>query len=155
MRFKSTLHSFYLRNISFKTGGGERLAIVGRTGAGKSSIGLACLRILEAQEGNILIDMQDISELGLHELRNVVTIIPQDPVLFTGSLRENIDPTGEKLDFDIFKLLKTANLEKYDDLDLEEEDCRGGDARTVIYTDTFLYMRMTGWVTCREHFSVS
>ena len=42
-----------------------------------------------------------------------------------------------------------------DDLDLEEEDCRGGDARTVIYTDTFLYMRMTGWVTCREHFSVS
>jgi ABC-type multidrug transport system fused ATPase/permease subunit len=69
-----------------------------------------------------LIDMQDISELGLHELRNVVTIIPQDPVLFTGSLRENIDPTGEKLDFDIFKLLKTANLEKYDDLDLEVEE---------------------------------
>ena len=111
-----------LRNISFKTAGGEKLAIVGRTGAGKSSIGLACLRILEAQEGNILIDMQDISELGLHELRNVVTIIPQDPVLFTGSLRENIDPTGEKLDFDIFNLLKTANLEKYDDLDLEVEE---------------------------------
>lgn len=111
-----------LRNISFKTAGGEKLAIVGRTGAGKSSIGLACLRILEAQEGNILIDTIDISKLGLHELRNAVTIIPQDPVLFTGSLRENIDPTGDKLDFDIFKLLKTANLEKYDDLDLEVEE---------------------------------
>ena len=111
-----------LRNISFKTASGEKLAIVGRTGAGKSSIALACLRILEAQEGNILIDTIDVSKLGLHELRNAVTIIPQDPVLFTGSLRENIDPTGGKLDFDIFKLLKIANLEKYDDLDLEVEE---------------------------------
>ena len=60
--------------------------------------------------------------LTLHELRSAVTIIPQDPVLFTGSLRENIDPEGTKTDADISRLMKTANLEKYSDLDLEVEE---------------------------------
>jgi len=81
-----------LKKLVFKSESGEKLAIVGRTGAGKSSMVLACLRILEAKEGRILIDGIDISKIGLHELRSAITIIPQDPVLFTGSLRENVDP---------------------------------------------------------------
>merc|ERR1711892_223969 len=111
-----------LKNISFETKSGEKLAIVGRTGAGKSSMVLACLRILEAREGKILIDNLDVAELGLHELRSSVTIIPQDPVLFSGSLRENVDPENTKTDAEILKLMKTANLEKYSDLDLEVEE---------------------------------
>jgi len=114
-----------LTDISFETCEGEKVAIVGRTGAGKSSIGLSCLRVLEAHEGNILIDNVDISRLGLHELRSAVTIIPQDPILFSGSLRENIDPLGVKDDTDIIKLLRTANLESYQDLNMEVEE--GGD----------------------------
>ena len=95
---------------------------MGRTGAGKSSMGLAFLRILEARVGKILIDKVDIAKLGLHELRSAVTIIPQDPVLFTGSLKENIDPEGAKTDSEICQLLKTANLEKYTDLNMEVEE---------------------------------
>ena len=58
----------------------------------------------------------------LHELRSAVTIIPQDPVLFTGSLRENIDPEGTRTDAEILQLLATANLEKYKDLQMEVEE---------------------------------
>jgi len=111
-----------LKKVSFKTKSGEKIAIVGRTGAGKSSMALAFLRILEAREGNILIDELDIGKLGLHELRSAVSIIPQDPVLFSGSLRENIDPSGTKTDPEIFQLMRTANLEKYKDLSLEVEE---------------------------------
>ena len=72
-----------------------------------------------------MIDNVDISRLGLHELRSAVTIIPQNPILFSGSLRENIDPLGVKDDTDIIKLLRTANLESYQDLNMEVEE--GGD----------------------------
>ena len=111
-----------LKDISFETGCGEKLAIVGRTGAGKSSIGLSCLRVLEAEKGCIEIDDINICDLGLHELRSAVTIILQDPVFFSGSLRENIDPRGQIKDFDIVKLLEAANLERYKDLDMDVEE---------------------------------
>ena len=111
-----------LKNLSFKTESGEKLAIVGRTGAGKSSMVLACLRILEAKEGKIIIDNIDISTLGLQELRSSVTIIPQDPVLFMGNLRDNVDPGKTKADDEILRLMKTANLEKYSDLDMVVEE---------------------------------
>ena len=69
-----------------------------------------------------MIDNIDIPKLGLHELRSAVTIISQDPVLFTGSLRDNVDPEGTKADAEISRLMKSANLEKYSDLDLEVEE---------------------------------
>ena len=69
-----------------------------------------------------MIDNIDIAKLGLHELRSAVTIIPQDPAMFSGSLGENFDPEGTKTDADISRLMKTANLDKYSDLDLEVEE---------------------------------
>ena len=76
-----------LRDVSFSVKGGERIGVVGRTGAGKSSLTLALFRILEAAGGEIKIDGVDVSQIGLHDLRSVVSIIPQDPQLFEGTLR--------------------------------------------------------------------
>lgn len=76
----------------------SKVGIVGRTGSGKSSITLGLLRILEIAEnedgtkGSIFLDEEDISNLGLHYLRHNITMIPQDPTLFTGTIKSNIDP---------------------------------------------------------------
>jgi len=77
---------------------GEKVGIVGRTGAGKSSLTLSLFRLLEAIEGQIIIDGMDIKKVGLAQLRSRLTIIPQDPLLFSGSLRYNLDPTAESTD---------------------------------------------------------
>ncbi len=82
---------------------------MGRTGSGKSTLTLGLLRILELAEnedsakqtGKIILDNEDISELGLHHLRQSVTIIPQDPTLFTGTIRSNIDPFSKYSDEEI------------------------------------------------------
>lgn len=81
-----------LKGISFTARRGERIGIVGRTGAGKSSLALALFRFLEASRGSISIDSIDITRIRLHELRSRLAIIPQDPVLFTGTVRSNLDP---------------------------------------------------------------
>ncbi|XP_075152488.1 multidrug-Resistance like Protein 1 isoform X4 [Haematobia irritans] len=102
-----------LRGISFKIAGGEKVGIVGRTGAGKSSLTLSLFRIIEASGGRILIDGIDISTLGLHMLRSRLTIIPQDPVLFSGSLRINLDPFEVKSDDEIWKALELSHLKAF------------------------------------------
>uniref|UniRef100_T1GCH9 ABC-type glutathione-S-conjugate transporter n=1 Tax=Megaselia scalaris TaxID=36166 RepID=T1GCH9_MEGSC len=89
-----------LRGISFDVNGGEKIGIVGRTGAGKS-------------RGKIFIDGIDISTLGLHNLRSRLTIIPQDPVLFSGSLRLNLDPFDTKSDEELWKALELAHLKTF------------------------------------------
>lgn len=81
--------------------------------AGKSTLTLALFRIVEAAGGKIFIDGQDISKLGLHSLRSKLTIIPQDPVMFSGSLRLNLDPTGTKTDTEVWKALELANLQTF------------------------------------------
>jgi ABC-type multidrug transport system fused ATPase/permease subunit len=86
MRYRPEL-DLCLKEVSFKIKGGERVGVCGRTGAGKSSLTLALFRILEAAAGRIYIDGVDVSSIGLHDLRGVVSIIPQDPQLFEGSLR--------------------------------------------------------------------
>ena len=83
-----------LRGVTFKVPGGSRVGIVGRTGAGKSSVLVALFRLQELCEGSILVDGVEIRGLGLLELRSALTIIPQDPVVFTGTLRYNLDPFG-------------------------------------------------------------
>ena len=81
-----------LKGVSCRILSGEKVGIVGRTGAGKSSLTLALFRIIEPTEGTIVIDDCDITQMGLGCLRSRLTIIPQDPVLFSGTLRFNIDP---------------------------------------------------------------
>ncbi|ETN58312.1 multidrug resistance-associated protein 14 [Anopheles darlingi] len=102
-----------LRGISFVVEGGEKVGIVGRTGAGKSSLTLALFRIIESAGGSIIIDGQDISKLGLHALRSRLTIIPQDPVLFSGTLRINLDPFNVHTDDEIWKALEHAHLKSF------------------------------------------
>ncbi|XP_035519605.1 canalicular multispecific organic anion transporter 1 isoform X1 [Morone saxatilis] len=102
-----------LHGVTCNIGSTEKIGIVGRTGAGKSSLTNCLFRIIEAAEGRILIDDIDISTIGLHDLRNRLTIIPQDPVLFSGSLRMNLDPFDRFSDEDIWRVLELSHLKDY------------------------------------------
>ncbi|KAF9416233.1 hypothetical protein BGZ94_010270 [Podila epigama] len=102
-----------LKELSLTIQGGERVGVVGRTGAGKSSVTMALFRIIEAAQGSISIDGIDISTLGLAELRSHLTIIPQDPFLFGGTIRENLDPFGKFTDAELWAALESASLKSY------------------------------------------
>uniref|UniRef100_A0A8C1M4B9 ABC-type glutathione-S-conjugate transporter n=1 Tax=Cyprinus carpio TaxID=7962 RepID=A0A8C1M4B9_CYPCA len=102
-----------LKGISVHIKEREKIGIVGRTGAGKSSLALGIFRILEAAKGQIFIDGINIAEIGLHDLRSRITIIPQDPVLFSGSLRMNLDPFDAYTDEDVWNALELAHLKNF------------------------------------------
>ncbi|CAH0555480.1 unnamed protein product [Brassicogethes aeneus] len=102
-----------LKGVSFTVKGGEKIGIVGRTGAGKSSLTLALFRIIEAAQGDIYIDGVKISDLGLHTLRSRLTIIPQDAILFSGTLRMNLDPFDKHSDEDVWRALDNAHLKSF------------------------------------------
>lgn len=94
-----------LKNLSFSINDGEKIALVGRTGCGKSSTVLTLFRLVELSQGKIIIDGEDISKLGLFDLRSRLTIIPQDPVLFKRSIRRNLDPFGDYNDDELWDSL--------------------------------------------------
>ncbi|XP_062352440.1 ATP-binding cassette sub-family C member 2 isoform X1 [Cinclus cinclus] len=102
-----------LQGINCNIGSTEKVGVVGRTGAGKSSLTNCLFRVLEAAGGKIIIDDVDIATIGLHDLRNNLTIIPQDPVLFTGTLRMNLDPFDQYSDEEVWKSLELAHLRTY------------------------------------------
>ncbi|POI33501.1 hypothetical protein CIB84_002745, partial [Bambusicola thoracicus] len=102
-----------LKDLNLRVHGGEKIGIVGRTGAGKSSMTLCLFRILEAAKGEIRIDGVRISEIGLHDLRSKLTIIPQDPVLFSGTLRMNLDPFNKYSDEEVWKALELSHLKRF------------------------------------------
>lgn len=103
-------YDMVLRNLTFKISPCEKVGIVGRTGAGKSSLALALFRALEAEEGKILIDGIDISTIGLRDLRENIVMVPQDPTLFSGTIRTNLDPFGLFTDEEIFNALRRVHL---------------------------------------------
>ncbi|XP_048254590.1 multidrug resistance-associated protein 1-like [Haliotis rufescens] len=102
-----------LQGITARITPGQKVGVVGRTGAGKSSLTLALFRILEAEGGSITIDGQDIANIGLHDLRSRLTILPQDPVLFSGSLRMNLDPFDAHSDEEVWQALEQAHLKAH------------------------------------------
>lgn len=100
-----------LHDLSFEIKKGEKIGVVGRTGAGKSTICLAISRIVELHKGQIFIDGIDIAKIRLDDLRARITVIPQDPTMFTGTLRFNLDPEEKWSDEAILDLLNKANLQ--------------------------------------------
>uniref|UniRef100_A0A672QTA2 Multidrug resistance-associated protein 1 n=1 Tax=Sinocyclocheilus grahami TaxID=75366 RepID=A0A672QTA2_SINGR len=112
LRYREDLE-LAISDISVNIEGGEKVGIVGRTGAGKSSLTLGLFRIIEAAQGEICVDGVNIAELGLHELRSRITIIPQDPVLFSGSLRMNLDPFDGYTDEEVWRALELAHLKNF------------------------------------------
>lgn len=102
---------FVLHNLNFDVNPREKVGIIGRTGSGKSSITQALFQ-LAMTKGRIEIDGVDISQLGLHTFRQKISIIPQDPVLFVGTLRYNLDPFDEKTDEEIWSALEHVELKE-------------------------------------------
>lgn len=94
-----------LRGISCIIGGGQKVGIVGRTGSGKTTLISALFRLVEPTEGDIIIDDINISSIGLHDLRSRLGIIPQDPVLFSGTVRYNLDPLSFYTDHEIWEVI--------------------------------------------------
>ncbi|KAH9523860.1 Multidrug resistance-associated protein 1 [Bulinus truncatus] len=112
VRYRKGL-SLVIRGLSVTINGGEKVGIVGRTGAGKSSLSLSLFRLMEAADGYITIDGINIADLGLHDLRSRLTILPQDPVLFSGSLRMNLDPFNEFSDDEVWTALERSHLKVF------------------------------------------
>ncbi|XP_065696871.1 multidrug resistance-associated protein 1-like isoform X1 [Patagioenas fasciata] len=102
-----------LNGVSFQTQSKEKVGIVGRTGAGKSTLTNCLFRVLEGTEGKIVIDGIDISTIGLHDLRGNLSIIPQDPVLFSGTLQSNLDPLGKHSDLELWEALELCDLKDF------------------------------------------
>jgi ATP-binding cassette subfamily C (CFTR/MRP) protein 1 len=132
-----------LKGLNIKIPSGSKVGVVGRTGAGKSTIVVAILRLVELSEGSITIDGIDISQIGLRLLRSRVAVIPQDPILFSGTIRSNLDPFNDFQDEKLIEVLLRVGLknnpnyvpsdENIDDesISLNDPVCEGGSNYSV------------------------
>ncbi|KAI6025624.1 P-loop containing nucleoside triphosphate hydrolase protein [Pisolithus orientalis] len=122
-----------LKGVSLSIEGGEKIGVVGRTGAGKSSLMLTLYRIVELSSGSIVLDGIDISTLGLKDLRTKISIIPQDPLLFSGTIRSNLDPFSKYDDAKLWDALHRSCL--IDPPSAKDGECESGEEmRTDRYT---------------------
>ncbi len=99
-----------LQGVSFEVAAGEKVGIVGRTGSGKSSLIVTLFRIVETDGGSITLDGLDLQSMGLNDVRGRIAAIPQDPVLFSGTVRSNLDPYGRYEDHEIWDALSHVAL---------------------------------------------
>lgn len=117
MRYREGL-PLVLKSLSVDFQGGHKIGICGRTGAGKSTILQTLYRIVELAEGSISVDGVDVASIGLHQLRSQLSIIPQEPVLFLGTIRSNLDPLEQYSDAELWGSLRRSGL-------LEENETEG------------------------------
>ncbi|KAF8838558.1 P-loop containing nucleoside triphosphate hydrolase protein [Paxillus ammoniavirescens] len=99
-----------IHNVSFTLNARERVGLIGRTGSGKSTLAMSFLRFVEPAAGRIMIDGIDISQIGIRDVRSHVTFIPQDATLFSGTLRENLDPFGDHEDSECLDVLYRVQM---------------------------------------------
>ena len=126
-----------LKGVSFNIKGGEKVGIVGRTGAGKSTLIQCISRLVEIESGNMIIDGVNTTDLPLEQVRDAITVIPQDPTLFAGSVRFNLDPMEKHTDEEMLSLLQRAGLQKIlnrEKTSAEEE--RGKRRKKRVYEDS-------------------
>ena len=124
--------------------GGQKAGVVGRTGAGKSSLVLALFRLVEASGGKIEIDGVDVSQIGLGRMRNAVTIIPQDPTLHKGSVAHNLDPFGGHSEAEMLQVLIRTQLPEsmlYTEVEKAGSNLSSGERQLLCFARALLRRR--------------
>jgi ABC-type multidrug transport system fused ATPase/permease subunit len=146
MKYKTSEHPV-LKDLTFTIEGKKKIGIVGRTGAGKSSIMTALLRLCDIESGRVLIDKIDTAELQRKTLRQQIAVIPQDPILFQGSVRYNLDPFDKYSDESLWDALEQSNLKNkisklkknlLSNVDAEGENFSVGEKQLICLTRAIL-----------------
>ncbi|KAG0198978.1 hypothetical protein BGX28_007646 [Mortierella sp. GBA30] len=144
-----------LKGISFTVESRQKVGVVGRTGSGKSTLALSLFRFVEPVGGSIHIDGINICDIGLDDLRSRLTIIPQDPMLFTGTIRSNLDPFGDHVDSELWEALQRVHLVSTGQDSLANSDNEGDDSHNGSASSSTAGRTVTAAVGGKTHISFS